>query len=53
MDKDLDIFFEEANEGLPRIRINGVYFDELPEAPVRREPLARTTTSINMNGKIK
>ena len=33
--------------------INGVEFDDLPQAIVRREPLARTTTSINMNGQIK
>ena len=33
--------------------INGVEFNELPQAHVSREPLARTTTSINMNGKIK
>ena len=28
-------------------------FNELTEAPVRREPLARSTTSINMNGHKK
>ena len=34
--------------------INGVNFSELPEAPARtREPLARSKTSINMNGQIK
>ena len=33
--------------------VNGVNFNELPEAIVRREPLARTKTTINMNGHIK
>ena len=33
--------------------INGINFYKLEEAPVRREPLARTTTSINMKGQIK
>ena len=33
--------------------INGIHFNELPVALVNRETLARTTTSINMNGQIK
>ena len=34
--------------------INGVNFNEFTEMQVReKEPLARTTTSINMNGQIK
>ena len=53
MDEDIEIFIGESNQGKPSIKINGVNYDELPKAPVRREPLARTTTSINMNGKIK
>ena len=35
------------------MKINGSRFDELSEALVRRETLARTTTSVNMNGQIK
>ena len=50
MDKNLEIFVGLDSEGKPCIKINGISFDELPEEPVRREPLARTTTSINMNG---
>ena len=38
----------------PTLSINGVNFDDLPEAPAReREPLARATTKINMNGQKK
>ena len=38
----------------PTLSINGVDFNELPEAPAReRAPLARATTTINMNGKKK
>ena len=33
--------------------INGIHFNELPVALVKRETLARTTTSINMSGQIK
>ena len=36
------------------LSINGINFNELPEAPARvREPLARSKTSINMNGHRK
>ena len=36
------------------LKINEINFDELPEAPVRaREPLARSKTTINMNGQRK
>ena len=36
------------------ILINGVKFSDLEDAPVReREPLARSTTSINMAGHKK
>ena len=36
------------------LMINGVYFDELEDVPVReREPLARSTTSIDMSGSKK
>ena len=38
------------NEG-QTLYINGINFNELPEAPAReREPLARSKTSINMSG---
>ena len=50
MSQNLEIFFGHTNEGKPFVEINGINFDELPEAPVKREPLARTTTSINMKG---
>ena len=41
-------------EDLLNLIINGVRFNELLDAPAKeREPLARATTSINMNGKIK
>ena len=34
--------------------INGFNYNELPDAPAReREPLARSTTSINMSGHKK
>ena len=35
------------------MKVNDVEFNELPDALIRREPLARTTTLINMNGQIK
>ena len=53
MDQNLEIFIGETSEGKKFIEIDGINFDELPQAPVRRESLARTTTSINMNGQIK
>ena len=38
-------------EAQPRLLINGVNFNELPDAVVtQRQTLARSTTSINMNG---
>ena len=33
--------------------VNGIEFNELPEDLLRREQLARTTTTIKMNGQIK
>ena len=32
------------------LSINGIAFSELTDAPRQREPLARSTTSINMIG---
>ena len=38
---------DEEEEGFPLL-INGVRYDELLESLVRREPIARAKTSINM-----
>ena len=49
----LKIITTDGEEGII-VLINGVNFNELPEAPAReREPLARSKTSINMNGNKK
>ena len=49
----MKITFDEDDKGII-VLINGVNFNELPEAPAReREPLARSKTSINMNGNKK
>ena len=47
MNKNFEI---SSNSG---IKINGVNFDELPDAPVKREQISRTTTSTNLNGQVK
>ena len=48
----LDLSFEE--EVIFALQINGFNFFDLEEAPAReREPLARSTTSIKMNGSKK
>ena len=50
----MDITIYKGNEGAFTLLINGVNFDELEDAPAReREPLARSTTKINMNGNKK
>ena len=49
LDQDLEIHVDNDS----RILINGIDFNDLTEAPVRREPLARATTSINMSGHKK
>ena len=42
---------EEEKKQLFTLAINGIEFNELTDAPAReREPLARSTTSINMLG---
>ena len=44
--------YKEAGEFT--LLINGINFHELDDAPAReREPLARSTTKINMNGHKK
>ena len=48
MDKNFEIFVGEN-----QFKINGIYFNELPDAPAGREPLSRTTTMTNMIGQIK
>ena len=51
MGRNLEIFFKEDDHRNIQMNINGVKFYELTEIQVReKEPLARTTTSINMNG---
>ena len=47
-DMSLILFdMDEEEEGFPLL-INGVRYDELLESLVRREPIARAKTSINM-----
>ena len=53
MDNDLEIFFGQDEQQKHYMTINGASFHELPEALERREALARTSTSIDMNGLIK
>ena len=44
----------ESEYGILALLINGIKFNELEDAPAReREPLARSTTSINMSGHKK
>ena len=33
--------------------VNGINYDELPDAPVRQEPLSRTSSKTKINGQIK
>ena len=53
LDYDLEIFIPQANQSDVSIQFNGVNYNKLTEAPVRREPIARASTSINMNGHKK
>ena len=51
---DQNVDEDEIEEGSLPLLINGVNFNELEDAPAReREPLARSTTSIKMNGSKK
>ena len=45
--------YSEQDEIKYYLLVNGLDFNELPEATVRHEPLARSTTSINMQGHKK
>ena len=53
MNQNFEIIFRQDEERKMHLTIDGVNFYELEKDLVRREPLARTTTSINMNGQIK
>ena len=46
-----DVLEEEEEKARAALVINGLNFNELEDAPARdREPLARSTTSIDMTG---
>ena len=52
--RSMALTLDKDEQGAFTLFINGIIFNELPDAPVReREPLARSKTSIDMNGRKK